>query len=34
MRAPPVQAKQDRSIGIQDLTKVVMARSRLGPAEE
>jgi hypothetical protein len=34
MRAPPVQAKQDRSIGIQDLTKVVMARSRLGLAEK
>jgi hypothetical protein len=29
-----VEAEQDGSIRIQDLTKVVMARSRLGLAEE
>ena len=34
MRAPLVEAEQDGSICIQDLTKVVMARSRLGLAEE
>ena len=34
VRAPPVEAKQDGSIRIQDLTKVVMARRRLGLAEE
>src|SRR5882762_6288348 len=34
VRAPPVEAKQDGSVRIQDLTKVVMARSRLGLAEE
>ncbi len=34
VRAPLVEAKQDGSIGIQDLTKVVMSRSRLGLAEE
>src|SRR6478736_5876973 len=32
--AAPVEAKQDGSIRIQDLTKVVMARRRLGLAEE
>ena len=34
MRAPLVEAEQDGSIRIQDLTKVVMARRRLGLAEE
>ena len=34
MRAPPVEAEQDSSIRIQDLAEVVMARSRLGLAEE
>ena len=34
MRAPLVEAEQDGSICIQDLTKVVMARRRLGLAEE
>jgi hypothetical protein len=29
-----MEAKQDCSIGIQDLTPMVMARSRLGLAEE
>ena len=34
MRAPLVEAEQDGSIRIQDLTKVVMARRRLGLTEE
>src|SRR6266496_5271150 len=34
VRAPLVEAKQDGSIRIQDLTKVVMPRRRLGLAEE
>jgi hypothetical protein len=34
VRAPLVEAEQDGSIRIQDLTKVVMARTRLGLAEE
>ena len=34
MRAPLVEAEQDGSIRIQDLTKVVMARRRLGLAKE
>jgi hypothetical protein len=34
VRAPLVEAEQDGSIRIPDLTKVVMARSRLGLAEE
>lgn len=34
MRAPLVEAEQHGSIRVQDLTKVVMARSRLGLAEE
>ena len=34
VRAPLVEAEQDGSIRIQDLTKIVMARSRLGLAEE
>ena len=34
VRAPLVEAEQDGSIGIQDLTKVVMARRRLGLSEE
>ena len=34
MRAPLVKAEQDGSIRIQDLTKVVMARRRLGLAKE
>ncbi len=34
MRAPLVEAEQNGSIRIQDLTKVVMARKRLGLAEE
>ena len=34
MRAPLVEAEQHGSIRIQDLTKVVMARRRLGLAEE
>jgi hypothetical protein len=34
VRAPLVEAEQDGSIRIQDLTKVIMARSRLGLAEE
>ena len=34
VRAPLVEAEQDRSICIQDLTKVVMPRRRLGLAEE
>jgi hypothetical protein len=32
--APLVEAEQDSSIRIQDLTKIVMARGRLGLAEE
>ena len=34
MRAPLMEAEQDGSICIQDLTKVVMGRRRLGLAEE
>src|SRR5437016_1800394 len=34
VRAPLVKAEQDGSIRIQDLTKVVMARRRLGLAKE
>ena len=34
VRTPLVEAEQDGSIRIQDLTKIVMARSRLGLAEE
>src|SRR5207302_438022 len=34
VRAPLVEAEQDGSIGIQDLTKVVVARRRLGLAKE
>ena len=34
MRAPLVEAEQEGSIRIQDLTKVVMARRRLGLAKE
>jgi len=34
VRAPLVETEQDGSIRIQDLTKVVMARRRLGLAEE
>ena len=34
MRAPLVEAEQDGSIRIEDLTKVGMARRRLSPAEE
>ena len=34
VRTPLVEAEQDGSIRIQDLTKVVMARKRLGLAEE
>src|SRR5947207_15853303 len=34
MRAPLVEAEQNGSIRIQDLTKVVMARRRLGLTEE
>src|SRR3989475_4795056 len=34
VRAPLVEAQQDGSIRIQDLTKVVMARRRLGLPEE
>jgi hypothetical protein len=34
VRAPPVEAEQDCSIRIQDLTKVVMGRRRLKLAEE
>src|SRR5437667_12436832 len=34
VRAPLVEAKQDSSIRIQDLTKVLMSRRRLGLAEE
>jgi hypothetical protein len=34
VRAPLVEAEQDRSVCIHDLTKVVMARSRLGLAEK
>ena len=34
VRAPLMEAEQDGSIRIQDLTKLVMARSRLGLAEE
>jgi len=34
VRAPLVEAEQDGSIRIQDLTPVVMARSRLGLSEE
>src|SRR5206468_4458295 len=34
VRAPLVEANQDGSVCIQDLTKVVMARRRLGLAEE
>src|ERR1043166_9105260 len=34
VRTPLVEAEQDGSIRIQNLTKVVMARRRLGLAEE
>jgi hypothetical protein len=34
VRAPLVEAEQDGSIRIQDLTKVVVARRRLGLAKE
>ena len=34
VRAPRMQAEQDRSIGIQQLTKVVMVRRRLRLAKE
>src|ERR1700704_825486 len=34
VRAPLVEAEQDGSIRIQDLTKVVMARRRFGLAKE
>jgi len=34
VRTPPVEAEQDGSIRIQDLTKVVMLRRRRGLAEE
>jgi hypothetical protein len=34
VRAPLVEAEQNGSIGIQDLTKIVMARSRLWLAKE
>ena len=34
MRAPLVEAEQDGSIRVQNLTKVVMAGRRLGLAEE
>ena len=34
VRAPLVEAEQDGSIRIQDLTKIVMTRSRLGLAKE
>src|SRR5437899_12746576 len=34
VRAPLVEAEQDGSIRIQDLTKVVMARRHLGLAKE
>jgi hypothetical protein len=34
VRAPLVEAEQDSSIRIEDLTKVVMGRSCLGLAEE
>jgi hypothetical protein len=34
VRAPPVEAEQHGSIRIQDLTKVVMGRRRLGLTEE
>ena len=34
MRAPLVEAEQDGSVGIQDLTKVVMGRRCLRLAEE
>jgi hypothetical protein len=34
VRAPLVEAEQDGSIRIQDLTKVVMGGRRLGLAEE
>ena len=34
MRAPLMEAEQDGSIRIQDLTKVVVSRRRLGLAEE
>ena len=34
MRAPLVQAQQNGSIGIDDLTKIVMARRRLWLAKE
>jgi hypothetical protein len=34
MRAPLVEAEQNRSIRIQDLAKVVMARRRLGLPKE
>jgi hypothetical protein len=34
VRAPPVEAEQDGSIRIQDLTKMVMARRRFGLAKE
>ena len=34
VRAPLVEAKQHGAIRIQDLTKVVMPRRRLGLAEE
>ena len=34
MRPPLMEAEQDGSICIEDLTKIVMARSRLGLAEQ
>jgi hypothetical protein len=34
VRAPPVQAKQNGSVGIRDLTKVIMGWRRLGLAKE
>jgi hypothetical protein len=34
VRAPLVEAEQDGAIRIQDLTKVIMGRRRLGLAEE
>jgi hypothetical protein len=34
VRAPPVEAEQDRSIRIQNLTKVVVSWKRLGLAEQ
>jgi hypothetical protein len=34
VRGPLVEAEQDCSVRIQDLTKVLMVRRRLGPAKE